>query len=33
MMKMIAAVVMIRAISVPTFATDKSALETYGTAY
>lgn len=33
MMKMIATVVMILAISVPTFATEKSALETYGTAY
>lgn len=33
MMKMIAAVVMILAISVPTFAAEKSALETYGTAY
>ena len=33
MMKMIAAVVMILAISVSTFAAEKSALETYGTAY
>lgn len=33
MMKMIAAVVMILALSVPTFAAEKSALETYGTAY
>ena len=33
MMKMIAAVVIILAISVPTFAAEKSALETYGTAY
>ena len=33
MMKMIVAVVMILALSVPTFATEKSTLETYGTAY
>lgn len=33
MMKMIAAVVMILALSVPTFAAEKSVLETYGTAY
>lgn len=33
MMKMMVAVVMILALSVPTFAAEKSALETYGTAY
>lgn len=33
MMKMMVAVVMILALSVPTFATEKSALEIYGTAY
>lgn len=33
MMKMMVAVVMMIALSVPTFATEKSVLETYGTAY